>query len=72
MATRAEIRLAALGLIGDVEELEATHATDTLTFKDTLNLAVESGTLAGRVLLMVEVRQRRIEEFRELVHPRHP
>jgi len=27
---------------------------------------------AGRVLLMVDVRQSRIEEIRELVHRRHP
>ena len=52
MANRAQIRLATLGLIGDVEELEATHTTDTSTFKDTLNLAVETGTLAGRILVL--------------------
>ena len=53
MATRAEIRLAAMGLIGDVEELTATHTTDQGSLKDTLNLAVEDGTLTGRIVVIV-------------------
>lgn len=47
----AELRVGVLGIIGDVDELEATAAGDELTFTDDMNLSREGGTLVGRFLL---------------------
>ncbi len=49
--TLAELRVGVLGMIGDVDELEATASDGLDVFIDDLNLARESGTLVGRFLI---------------------
>jgi hypothetical protein len=52
MATRPEIRLGAMKLIGDVTELEATATTNATSLRDDLSLVRENGTMVGRILVI--------------------
>jgi hypothetical protein len=49
-STLAELRVGVLGMIGDVDELEASASSSSL-FIDEFNLAREKGTLVGRFLI---------------------